>query len=186
MECNSWVEEGILYTSGELPADRRDALQKHLSSCKTCNEEMESYKSEKINWFNADMIGVKPSVQLDERIKECCSKLPRPATVVSPFSMLFRKTLVSVLFLAVGFGGGVYFAINLDGQNAGSVQVAEQSPAANTEAANSRAEQSVANVAPQTPTDSAGSKGAEENEAVPFNRGSLKTEGVVPVDLKDE
>ncbi|MFP4416210.1 MAG: zf-HC2 domain-containing protein [Chitinivibrionales bacterium] len=185
MECNSWVEEGILYTSGELPADRYEALRKHLSSCKSCSDELETYNKEKKNWFTVDMLGQRPSPQVDQKITQACSKLPRPATFANPVSSLFKRALFSILFLAVGFGGGVYFSINLEPQNGGSLHMAEQKAADTQPDVSGKNNQSAQKVAADTKTDSLDSNGLQD-EAAPLKRGNLKIDGVVPVDLKDE
>ncbi len=187
MECNSWVEEGILFTSGELPDDRQRALQEHLSSCKACKDELDTYSAEKSNRFTVDILGESTSRELDARIKDACSKLPRPATVLNPVSLLFKKTLFSILFLAVGFGGGVYFTINLQGQDAGAIRMADQksSPASKTQTARKSANQST-RTAGADESDSATSDEKTEESVQPLKRGNLKSEGVVPVDLKEE
>ncbi len=191
MECTRW-DEGLLLTSNELSEEGKQSFESHTEECPYCKTELSLYRKNKKAFFTEAILSEATTRDLDTKILDACSRLPRPTSVV-PITFYFRKVALSVLFLAIGFGGGVYFAVNLDeaGQD---VQLAnqEESAAGGVAATEAKTGESISpggeqgeTVLAEATNDSAGAEDTVE-PAQSSPRGNASLEGVVPVDLKDE
>jgi hypothetical protein len=187
MECTRW-DEGLLITSSELPEDGKQSFENHAKECSFCRREMELYKRHKDAFFTSTILSELTSRELDGKILDACARLPRVSAAL-PISIYVRKVALSVLFLAIGFGGGVYFAFNFEDQQPNAYmanQNAQNQPTQSHASAdvneNGAAEQREAALADASDDSIQGdSVGGGLSP-----RGNASMDGVVPVDLKEE
>ena len=191
MECNRWVEEGLLYTSGELEKHTAAGFEKHLQTCAECKRELETYLHEKKSFYSSELLETPTSPELDRKVKEACAKIPRPSAGVSLFSIMVRKGVMPFLFLLVGFSGGVCLAFNIDRDGFDDVRVAQENqgalqppPAPVVSAANDDV------LAEASESNEVASSSDSTDKATPSlehqRRGNIGAQGGVPVDLQNK
>jgi hypothetical protein len=190
MECDRWIEEGLLLCSGELEGERRREYEEHVARCETCSNEIGRYQEERRLYFTPGNLEYSTSQTLDERIQEACTKIPRPSTSINLFATVARKVAAAGLFLAVGIGGSLYFVYNIERADSHTLEVRRGAPSAGETAgteqdalASSRTADGPAAVEPRDSADT--DSGDAEPSATIVKRGGGTT-GVVPVDLKDD
>jgi anti-sigma factor RsiW len=187
MECSRWVEEGLLYLSGELETEERRMFEEHKAVCSVCEEEVQLYEEEKEAVFRPQWLEVATSPELDERIRIACEKVPRPAVTTNLFGLYVRKAVLATLFLAVGFSGGVYVAMNLE--LGGNTPVARQGGTVNQMRAvgtTTAAAEPVADASTVAEENGVDSIRNDSSGAKVINRGGeMAREGLVPVDVKE-
>jgi len=175
MDCNKWEETGLLFSSGELPNAEAETYKEHLNVCATCADEYASYTSMKEKMFSVEVLGAQPSAACDAEIIRVCSDLRKPVTTVSSFSLVVKRTLISLTLFVFGFLSVSYVTIRMNGNNVKqSIQVAATEKPVTTDSVN-------ANVSDST-SDSALSSGVNYAKT----RGNLGIRGVVPVDLQSK
>lgn len=192
MECTRWDDEGLLYVSQELDSEASSSFEKHLVSCEFCSAELKTYKNEKSAFFNPAILEEPVSEELDRKITEACSKLPR-ATVSSNIFMSFvKRGAFAAVLLIFGFGGGVYVAFNFNSITGGSKVASDAKTGSENAAGNSsgtvesQASDQVVNSEPvsSVKTDTV-KQDSSLNKAPSFDsrhRGDIKA--IVPVDLQ--
>lgn len=109
MECNHWLEKGLLFTSGELDEKEMEQFNIHLTTCSICKSELELYTHERENYFNLSILEETPSSVVDDEILRVCSKLPIPTSTHIGYISFFKKAFLALLVLVIGFSGGAYF-----------------------------------------------------------------------------
>jgi hypothetical protein len=181
MECTRWTEEGLLLSSNELAPNETESYQMHVPECEFCRDESARYEKEKSLYFNEEMLCESTSAEFDKKITEACSHFPTPATSI-PLMFYVKRAAFSFMFIAVGFIGGLYVAVNYGNTEQGAIaqkqsegavpQQAESSVAVKTDAENVSSDSGNQNV--NDFHDSIGNK---------VNQGNAAMKGVVPVDL---
>lgn len=176
MECNLWEEKGFLFLSGELPDSELQAYKQHCETCDFCQHELQQYKNEKETLFTPEMFEDEPSPEIDREIIRVCTRPIKPVVHAPLFPVFVKNAIFALLILAVGFGGGAYFA----GLKVSSdMKIAEQKRMENEKAVNNTR-------TPAPTTDVATTDSAAPDSTQIFKRGNLNMQGVVPVDLTDE
>jgi len=113
MECNKWQEEGLLYISKELDGSGKQLFENHMELCPACRGEVEQYRFDASNFFKESLIGESPSEKINQKIIAACSQAPVLSTGFGLFSgFLFKKAIISTIFLIFGMSAGVYFTVN--------------------------------------------------------------------------
>ncbi|MGD9200122.1 MAG: hypothetical protein PVI26_01040 [Chitinispirillia bacterium] len=110
MECSHWNEKGLLFTSEELDEVEIKEFSSHLQECNICKNELEQYEEEKAAYFIPEFFEETPSGHIDNEIIRICSKPKNYTASYINFQSLFKNTFFAILVLAIGFGGGTYFA----------------------------------------------------------------------------
>ncbi|MBD3316905.1 MAG: hypothetical protein GF344_14045 [Chitinivibrionales bacterium] len=190
MECDRWIEEGLLLSSDELEENRKAAFENHLATCEKCRTEFERYQEEKQLYFTPQNLEYSTTPSLDERIREACGKTPIPTSSLSLFTTFIRRVAVAGLFLTVGIGGSFYFAYNIQEAR----QLRSGTALTHDSTANARGTAETAallasqepNARDGEPSDTALADSAGKSPATIIKRGGAGTTGVVPVDLSDD
>ena len=118
MECNQWNENGLLFTSGELDDILKNEFSNHLNSCSMCRCEFDTYESEKKVLYNPIHFEETPSESINKEILRVCCKPRNYSFFPIGFQSVFKNTFFAFFVLAIGFGGGVYFAgLNKDSES---------------------------------------------------------------------
>ncbi len=185
MACNHWEEKGLLYTAGELDDDEQNAYKQHCATCDYCQNEIQVYYMEKKNLFLPEMFEDEPSSSVDKEIIRVCSQPIKPAVTAVVFPSLIKNTIFALLILAVGFGGGAYFA----GLKATTdIKRAEIAPTENQKIASeqNKTQTSSQVASSQNSADNSLADSLNSDSTRIFKRGNLNVQGVVPVDLTDE
>lgn len=186
MECNLWEEKGLLYLAGELGESEQQVFKDHLATCEYCRTELQLYQKEKETFFKPEMFEDEPSPAVDREIIRVCSQPIKPALHMPLFPAYVKNVVFALLILAVGFGGGAYFA---GLKVASDIKTAEQGTNKKDKLAVEKRDSHSASqmVANQHRGDEESlSDSAESDSARIFKRGNLNAQGVVPVDLTDE
>ncbi len=185
MECNIWEEKGLLYMAGELDENEKQSFKVHLVGCEICQTELQTYSKEKEMLFRPEMFEDEPSPYVDREIIRVCSQPIKPVLQVPLIPAFVKNTLFALLILAVGFGGGAYFAglkVASEIKTAG-FKTGEQ----NIRAAENRGARPLSQVAAsQKDEDDSLADSVVSDSAQIFKRGNLDMQGVVPVDLTNE
>ncbi len=177
MECKFWEEQGLLFTSGELDEKEKRVFEDHLHACDTCRDELQIYMTMKQSFFAPHTLEESPSEAVDKEILRVCSAPVRPAAVSTLFATYIKKAVYAALILAVGFAGGAYFiGLKVDTD----LQRAEKAGIGN--------EQAPANIAtgPGASRNVSADSADVDSSGQVIKRGDLQSQGVVPVDLKEE
>ncbi len=138
MECSKWEKKGLLYYYGELEEGEQEDFRQHLEQgCSYCSAQMKNLEYEYKEFFRDDVFVDTVPERLDKRIKSKIESSVKPAVLITPFIDSFlKKSLIPVLLLAAGFGGGLMYAVNT-GQSGSmvsdSVSVEESSAASGAE-----------------------------------------------------
>jgi len=173
MDCNKWEETGLLFSSGELSSSEAEQYSEHLKECQVCSGEYSTYTAMKGRLFTADILQAQPSAACDAEILRVCSVVRKPLTSLSPLSLIFKRTLVSVSLFVFGFIGVTYVAMQMNNRGVSSVQVAETVNSATD---------SMSAAAADSLSDSAYTNSVNYAKT----RGNLGLKGVVPVDLQNK
>jgi anti-sigma factor RsiW len=191
MECAKWLQDGLLYTSGELDESARSEFEKHIETCESCKNELETYQREKASLYTPQLLGEPTGARLDERMKEACAKIPRPSITAPLFMTYVKRGVLPVLFLLIGFTGGVYVAFNIEQSNTEAARIAQEKQAEKAGAAVVQHEENLSEtrvVAQSASGDSAATDSAAK--AAPSydenRRGNIGAQGVVPVELQSK
>lgn len=100
-DCKRYKADFVAYLSGELADNRSQELEKHLSSCKACNTELERMKRIGKAFFSPVQQSVNPF--LYTRIEQ---QLTRPAIkkTLLPVGVLQPLAYAAVLFIGIFLG----------------------------------------------------------------------------------
>lgn len=185
MECSQWNEKGLLFTSGELDKVQKDTFSYHLQECSICKRELEQYEKEKSTYFIPENFEETPSIAIDKEIMRVCSK-PRNYTVPHiGFQILFKNTFYALLVLAIGFGGGTYFASLKSSPDSKGVRHSQQGNEVNTIVDNKK-NSALHDIASSKLQDDAPTSDSLNKDSLPqtIRRGNLDLDGVHSVTEK--
>jgi hypothetical protein len=182
MQCSNWIQNGLLYTAGELSVGELAHFKAHLESCGSCRRELEIYVDEKSRFFTSDILLDNPSPETDRKIREACMKIPRPISYTAFLSFSLRKIALPTVFLFIGLGVPIYVAYNINDAHQNAI-------------AHSKATKT--NPSPKTELILTGTQPSEidslqGDSIVQGNRpevlkpmGDMTKQGVIPVDLRN-
>jgi anti-sigma factor RsiW len=182
MQCNNWIQNGLLYTAGELNEAEQTAFTTHLGSCEACQKEMRLYTDERSRFFTSEILLDTPTPNVDLKIREACMKIPRPAAYTTLMTFALRKVALPAVFLFIGLGVPLYVAFNIN--NAHQNAIAQSKKAILNQAASNQIVQSGV----QTPaTDSLNNDSASQAKKPEVLKpmGDMSRQGVIPVDLQN-
>jgi anti-sigma factor RsiW len=183
MECNNWIQNGMLYASDELSSEEKNTFETHMQGCTLCQTEYALYQKE-TTMFGSELLLESTTPEIDAAVRAACMKIPRPSTSVGIFSAILRKSTVSALFIILGLGVPVYFAFNV--QNAKRHLAASDKPQSSILAPPAQPTTAPAILAKTDTILDDSSKQHLNNAKVVKPMGNLYEQGVVPVDVKNE
>jgi predicted anti-sigma-YlaC factor YlaD len=176
MECCKWEELGLLYSSGELDRKHVFDFEEHLKECEECRKELYYYRAEKKRFFTADMLGLTPSPEVDDKILLVCSDVHKKRVSFTLMPAFLRKAVMPVALFAMAFVSVGYIILNMENANQMKSAAIKTQP-----------EQSaIQSAAVQPSFDSAADSTKGLNNNFAKSRGNLEGQGVIPVDLKNK
>lgn len=125
MDCSKWEELGLLYGARELGEHQARDFEEHLVGCEECKKELYMYREAHERFFSEELLGEAPSPAVDAEILRVCSNPRKRFSGTALFPALWRKILVPVALLFIGFISAGYIAFNM--QNARHIKSATAS-----------------------------------------------------------
>jgi len=188
MACNKFEEAGLLYISGELTPEEAKAYDAHVAACDECREELRLYSRERRERYQPSMFAENTPEGVDREILRLCAQRKTVPAGIGIFWMVTRKALAPVFFLALGLGGGVYIAYNIQTRNGNPAEYASPAPQPGTagELRNTTADNSapVQTALADSMNSRNDTKDSIDTPKAAVRRGNGTMEGIVPVDLK--
>lgn len=176
MACSNLEETVLLYSSGELSENEKKSFEEHIGGCAECQDEYETYRKEQEKFFTVDMLGEVASGNVDKEIIRVCSDARKKYTGAGLMPVFLKKTIYSLTFFVVGFVVVGFVAMYTGQQGVGGANVALEKGIVDSTVVGE--ENAVAKSASDSLNDT--------SKYFSKNRGNLKINGVVPVDLKGE
>ncbi len=190
MECKEWDNQGLLFANAELNEEGMRLFEAHLEKCELCRKEYDLYEYEKKTFFNPEMFEESPSAAVDKEIIRVCSKPFKPAVFFAFSQSFFKNAFFAMLFLIIGFGGGVYFSgvkvvTDIRGKDKQIADKTNQQKSIESSSALVSNQHENNEGEPDLKSDSNITDLSDSASQFNKRRGNLSMQGVVPVDLEE-